>query len=303
MAITCCRWVREPDVDTALLAAPAGEVRTFGGDAPLLADSWLAALPRRGPAPVLYVTRRPLATRRCRSVFGFADRHRRAALVSLAGIETPDPARTRRRLAAVAAHELGHLAGFGHCRQPGCAMRPARSADELDGRPHAVCPACRRRRSWRIAASVLAVCLAASLLLDVAIERIRHRSRIFSSRAEAGAGVVFMQNQPVLRLRSPQAAASAAETLNRLYADMDAPPLRLELQAAEARVAAGPWVIFRLGDLAEGGAAAARDWIARIDPLLQGKGPESRGCPACHVLRRGEVLEAQRMRSLRWGMR
>lgn len=103
MAITCCRWVREPDVDTALLAAPAGEVRTFGGDAPLLADSWLAALPRRDPAPVLYVTRRPLATRRCRSVFGFADRRRRAALVSLAGIETPDPARTRRRLAAVAA--------------------------------------------------------------------------------------------------------------------------------------------------------------------------------------------------------
>lgn len=297
------RWVREPDVEPSLLPAAADEARPLGADGLLMADSWLAALPRRGPLPVLYVTRRPLATRRCRSVFGYADRRRRAALVSLAGIETPDPARTRRRLAAVAAHELGHLAGFGHCRQPGCAMRPARSAEELDGRSLALCPACRRRRRRRIAASLLAVCLAVSLLLDAAIERIRHRSRIFTSRAEAGAGVVLMEDHPVLRLRSLQAAAAAAEALNRIYADMDAPSLRLELEGTEARVAAGPWVIFRLRDLAEGGAPAAREWISRVDPLLQGKGPEARGCPACHVLRRGEVLEAKRTRSLPWKMR
>jgi hypothetical protein len=298
-----CRIVAEPDIGPALAAGWQAEVREFAVDSPLLADVWLAGLSPAGGAPRVFVTRKPLATARCAAVFGCAGRRARAAVASLAGLESDDAEQTRRRLEAVIAHELGHLAGYGHCRTPGCLMRPAETAADLDLRRLDVCPACRRRCAWPLAAALLAFCLAASLLLDTAIERVRNRTEVFRWRADGAAGVLVLEDNEVLRLRSPAAAARAAEALNSLYASMTPPRLVAVQSGAGLRILAGDREVVAMDVVETGGAAPdqfARRWAAGMDALLQGKGPEKQGCPACHVARRGEVLDAMARRAHWW---
>jgi hypothetical protein len=301
-----CRIVAEPDIVPAILADRRAEVREFAGGAPLLADVWLAGIGPASGAPRVFVTRKPLATARCAAVFGYARRRARAAVASLAGLESDDAEQTRRRLEAVIAHELGHLAGYGHCRTPGCLMRPAETAADLDLRRLDVCPACRRRRAWTLAAALLAFCLAASLLLDTAIERVRNRTEVFRWRADGAAAVLVLEDNEVLRLRSPAAAARAAEALNGLYASMTPPRLEAVRTGASLRILAGGREVLAMDAVETGGAAPdefARRWAARTDAFLQGKGPEEQGCPACHVARRGEVMDAMARRSHWWRSR
>jgi len=301
-----CQIIAEPDIDPAISADWQVEVREFAAGAPVLADVWLAGVSPAGGAPRVFVTRKPLATARCAAVFGYARRRARAAMASLAGLESDDAEQTRRRLEAVIAHELGHLAGYRHCRTPGCLMRPAETAADLDVRRLDVCPACRRRRAWPLAAALFTFCLAASLLLDAAIERIRNRTEVFRWRADGAAGVLVLEDNEVLRLRSPAAAARAAETLNELYASMTPPRLEAVRTGASLRILAGGREVLAMDAVETGGAAPdefARRWAARTDAFLQGKGPQERGCPACHVARRGEVLDAMIRRSHWWRSR
>ena len=301
-----CRIIAEPDIDPALLAPWHVQVRDFAAADPMLADAWLASLARARQTPQIFVTRRPLATTRCAAVFGYASRRAGAAIVSLAGLDSDSPEQTRRRLQAVITHELGHLAGYRHCRTPGCLMRPAETPAELDLRRLAPCSACRRRRAWPLAAVLLAFCLAASLLLDTAIDRIRNRTQVFRWRADGAKGTLPLEGNEILRLRSPAAAQAAAEALNALYASMSPPPLEVTQTGSDVRVVAGSREVLAMRAVETEGIAPdqfARQWAARMDPLLQGKGPQERGCPACHVTRRGEVLEAMNQRSRWWRLR
>jgi hypothetical protein len=300
-----CRFVIEPDVDPSVVPGPVEAVLEFCCGSPLMADTWLAARKPSPHGPVVYLTRRPLATARCASVFGYACRRTRAAVVSLAQLETGDPGWTRRRVAAVAAHELGHLAGYRHCRAPGCLMRPAETVEDVDARLQGLCPACRRRgrRLWPLAVLLMLACLAASLGLDAVIERVRNRSQVFTWRAAgAGASVVLGQEE-ILRLKDPASAQAAVEALNSLYASMTPPPLRLESGAGAVRVTAGGRLVvdFVAADTrGEPAGQFARRWVSRVEPVIQGKGPWAEGCPSCHVSRRGEVLDAMARRSRWW---
>lgn len=298
-----CRFVVEPDIQPEHYAGWPAQVLEFAAGEPAFADAWLAGLaPSRG-APRVFVTRKPAATARCASVFGYADRRARAAVVSLAGLDSDGPELARRRLAAVTAHELGHLAGYRHCRTPGCLMRPAESVQDLDARQPAFCPACRRRRRFSLAAGLLLLCLAASLMLDAAIDRIRNRTHVFSWRLDGAAAALLFEGEPVLRLHNPAAAQAAAEALNQLYASMAPPPLQLDSSAGSGRIVAGQWQIVPLRLVDTGGVepeAFAHRWISRLEPVIQGKGAVQRGCPSCHVDRRGEVLDAMARRSRWW---
>lgn len=298
-----CHFIAEPDIEPSLIPAAATGTCDMAAAGELAADAWLAALaPQPGP-PIIFVTRQPLRTARCRSVFGYADRRARAAIVSLERLESDDAETTRRRLAAVAAHELGHLAGYGHCRTPGCVMRPAESAADLDARRLAFCRRCRARRLWPWAAGLLAVCLVLSLSLDTAIEKVRNRTQVFSWRLSGPDAVLVLEQEELLRLRNPAEAQAAAEALNALYASMTPPPLRLDAHGGRLRIAAGDQTLIPMDWVRTAGAAPeefARRWIARVDPLIQGKGTVQQGCPSCHVDRRREVLDAMARRSRWW---
>lgn len=83
--------------------------------------------------------------------FGRARLGGRAALVSLARL-TPefyglpaDADATARRAALEVLHELGHVAGLGHCAHPGCLMRLAHHVEAIDLRGTSFCGACRGR--------------------------------------------------------------------------------------------------------------------------------------------------------------
>lgn len=298
-----CRIIVEPGIGPETGLPWPADVQEFAAESPVLADSYLAGLAPSGGPPRIFITRKPLATSRCAAVFGYAGRRTRAAVVSLFGLESDGPQQTRRRLEAVVAHELGHLAGYGHCRTPGCLMRAAESVEDLDSRQLAFCRACRVRRRLPLAAGVLAFCLAASLVLDAAIEKIRNRSHVFSWRPDGAAAVLELEGAPVLRLRNPAAAQAAADALNDLYASLSPPPLGFDPNGGSPRIMAGGRQVVSLEAVDTGGVEAERfagRWIARFDPVIQGKGTVQQGCPSCHIDRRGEVLDAMARRSRWW---
>jgi archaemetzincin len=81
-------------------------------------------------------------------VFGRATRNGRTAVVSLARLGperyglAADADLTARRAVAEILHELGHVAGLGHCPDLGCIMSFAASVEKIDLRGHGFCPAC-----------------------------------------------------------------------------------------------------------------------------------------------------------------
>jgi predicted Zn-dependent protease len=54
----------------------------------------------------------------------------------------------RRRLLSVALHEVGHLAGGGHCRRASCVMYPSADIADADRRTTAFCPDCADSLKW-----------------------------------------------------------------------------------------------------------------------------------------------------------
>ena len=91
----------------------------------------------------LLLTDRPLKMAPFDSIFGYAHRGKRLAVVSTAGLVNADqPDRLSSRLQNLSAHELGHLSGLRHCKDRRCVMRPVIDASELDQRPLVPCTTC-----------------------------------------------------------------------------------------------------------------------------------------------------------------
>ena len=115
---------------------------------------------------LLIVTERDLRVRSLQSLFGFANRRRRVALVSTARLgDSGNPLLVTCRLRNVAAHELGHLKGLHHCDGPQCVMKAATTPEEIDRRPLKPCGRCPTRAAWfrmtlGVAAAVIVLALA-----------------------------------------------------------------------------------------------------------------------------------------------
>jgi archaemetzincin len=81
-------------------------------------------------------------------VFGRARQGGRACLVSLARLEPafyglpPDSRLVADRALAEVLHELGHVAGLGHCRDFACLMHFAASVETIDVRGSGFCAPC-----------------------------------------------------------------------------------------------------------------------------------------------------------------
>ena len=76
-------------------------------------------------------------------IFGVARTYGRPAVVSVARLASPDPKRSRERVAKESVHELGHTLGCDNCENPGCVMSFSDSVDEVDRKTPAFCPRCR----------------------------------------------------------------------------------------------------------------------------------------------------------------
>ena len=254
---------------------------------------------RRGEKVALVVGR-DLTLEGCGPVFGYADRRRGVAVVStfrLAG----DAAKLGERVEKVLAHEAGHLAGRGHCRDGRCAMHQARSVEELDGRGLELCERC-RRRGWRgrwALAAAAAACLALFLGLDASVRALTKRTLPFAARGEA----VVYKGEAVLRAADGERARRAAAALNGAYMQLEPERLEVERVGDTARVEAAGALVAEIDRRTAGGgdpAEYARAWAARMDGVLQGKGARSEGCPDCHIERRAEVEESARRRAGAW---
>lgn len=86
-------------------------------------------------------------------VFGLASVREGAAVVSLHRLREPfygrpsDESLMLRRTIIEAAHELGHLLGLGHCKDPRCVMFFSNSILDTDSKTSLLCANCRRKVS------------------------------------------------------------------------------------------------------------------------------------------------------------
>lgn len=76
-------------------------------------------------------------------VFGEATLGGSWAVVSTARLGAPGLPHFEERLLKEALHELGHLAGLGHCESKFCLMAPAMDLEGVDGRSVNLCALCR----------------------------------------------------------------------------------------------------------------------------------------------------------------
>ncbi|HUM03393.1 MAG TPA: archaemetzincin family Zn-dependent metalloprotease [Thermoanaerobaculia bacterium] len=112
--------------------------------------SWLSGRAPAGSRRILGVTDADLFIPILTFVFGEAELHGHAAVVStarLAGLEgtMADPELLAIRLAKECVHEVGHTFGLIHCRAPGCAMARSASLRDVDAKTGHLCAECRER--------------------------------------------------------------------------------------------------------------------------------------------------------------
>lgn len=243
------RWLADARMPPGL--APSGAERlTIPGEGPVEAERLLAQLaPCRDGRPVVILTARPIKAKHCESVFGYADPGRQVAMVSAAGLGEGEAA--RRRLEAVAAHELGHLRGLRHCRTPECVMHPASTAQDLDRRSLDSCGRCARGARWRVTAAAAVLLIACSMTADAVIAKLRGRREVFAWRPEGAGAAVLMRAERILLMKSRAAAEEASRGLNELYAELSPPPVELREQPGGAVLRAGVRTIVRWDDVLE----------------------------------------------------
>ena len=106
---------------------------------------------------VLAVTDRDLAIGNHPRAFGWGSLTHRVGVLSTARLEAEgDPPLFRRRLLMLALHESGHMLSLPHCTFYRCLMNGALTLVEADSRPAALCPVCRAKLCWNLAADPLA---------------------------------------------------------------------------------------------------------------------------------------------------
>lgn len=114
------------------------------------ADSLLRSLDASGsPGTVrIGLTAHDLGLALFTFVFGRAKKYGSAAIVSLARLGPeryglpPDPQLLANRTLAEVMHEIGHVAGLGHCRDMGCIMYFATNVETIDLRGTGFCDGC-----------------------------------------------------------------------------------------------------------------------------------------------------------------
>ncbi|HSB37346.1 MAG TPA: archaemetzincin family Zn-dependent metalloprotease [Thermoanaerobaculia bacterium] len=112
--------------------------------------SWLDGKTPAAAGRVLGVTDADLFIPILTFVFGEAQLHGRAAVVSTArlsgldGVPAP-PGVLLARLEKECVHELGHTFGLVHCRAAGCAMARSASLRDVDAKTPHLCGECRER--------------------------------------------------------------------------------------------------------------------------------------------------------------
>jgi archaemetzincin len=127
----------------------AGAASAFGADGGQLdsgaiVDYLIERFPAAGPNEwILAVTAADLRGGGREFVFGEAAQGGGWAVVGSARFGARGDAHFRRRLLRESLHELGHLAGLGHCDQPGCLMSPSTAVAEVDRKEDVLCAVCR----------------------------------------------------------------------------------------------------------------------------------------------------------------
>jgi archaemetzincin len=107
------------------------------------AESLLDALAAGPGDRVLGVTAADLYTGSYKFIFGLARIQGTPAVISLARVATPDPARFRERVAKEAIHEIGHTLGADNCPNRGCVMSFSDSSEAVDRKTRSFCGRCR----------------------------------------------------------------------------------------------------------------------------------------------------------------
>jgi archaemetzincin len=131
-------------------AAYAPDRRQYRGDAFL---SLAPAAPPEGRSLALVVTAADLYVPRLNFIFGLADAPRRTAVIALARLDpkfygqAENPRLLNERALKEAVHELGHLLGLAHCKDPACIMFFSNTLADTDRKGPGFCPICRRQVS------------------------------------------------------------------------------------------------------------------------------------------------------------
>jgi archaemetzincin len=111
----------------------------------------LDELAARVPANALVhlgVTDRDLFARGKKFVFGEGSLERRAAICSVARLETADAALFQRRALKLMTHEAAHTLSIAHCVTHRCVMQGSNTIEESDGHPFHLCPEDLRKLEW-----------------------------------------------------------------------------------------------------------------------------------------------------------
>ena len=110
------------------------------------AEALLEGMTQRPERPVLGLTDADCYAGTLNFVFGIADLHSGAAVVSLARLRAGASASTfTARAVKEIIHELGHAVGLGHCAHSRCVMHFSNSLAEADAKGEELCASCSQR--------------------------------------------------------------------------------------------------------------------------------------------------------------
>lgn len=103
---------------------------------------------------ILGVTHVDLCLPVLKYLFGLSELGGKSGLISLHRLrsefynEPEDRGKLLERVEKTALHELGHILGLTHCRDPRCVMSSSTTVDHTDAKGLAFCPTCRELLAW-----------------------------------------------------------------------------------------------------------------------------------------------------------